>query len=318
MEVLKMVLLEILQNLDLDIIDILESYTEIEDYLFSYHGYDNYIDYEDSKKIGIELELENVDMASFLEMLEDGIINCNVYMNNDSTINASSDGSLSCYGIEFVTGARNIKKILKEVEDLLYYVEAETNSETGLHIHFDKSDWFNDSEENICKFIAVCSMWQRMLFYVSHRNREGWNSWSRQNYNFKSDAEDSIDNLFYDIESHRVLINLQHGETVEYRGFRSTLNYDLLESRTYFIGELINFTNQLTTAEAKRICYDKKDSNKKLTEFLNKFKNTISNIDVLDDILIDPPKITIKKQICLMKCIQKEEYIQNIYRPQRS
>lgn len=125
MEVLKMVLLEILQNLDLDIIDILESYTEIEDYLFSYHGYDNYIDYEDSKKIGIELELENVDMASFLEMLEDGIINCNAYMNNDSTINASSDGSLSCYGIEFVTGARNIKKILKEVEDLLYYVEAE-------------------------------------------------------------------------------------------------------------------------------------------------------------------------------------------------
>lgn len=36
-----MVLLELLGNLDLDLIDILENYTEIDEYLYSYHGYDN-------------------------------------------------------------------------------------------------------------------------------------------------------------------------------------------------------------------------------------------------------------------------------------
>lgn len=314
-----MVLSEILENLDLDIIDILENYTQIEDYLYSYHGYENYISYDDDKKIGIELEFEDVELSSFLELLDYGIINCSVYNNNNNgTINASSDGSLSCYGVEFVTGARNIEKTLNEIEDLLYYLEAETNSETGLHIHFDKSNWFYDSEENICKFIAVCSMWQRCLFKVSDRNRDGWNSWSKQNYSYMSEAEDSIDELYIDKESHRVLINLEHEETVEYRGFKSTMNYELLESRVYFIAELINFTNNLTAIEAKKICYDKKYSNKKLTEFLNNFKVSDNDIEAIEELLLNNPIITIKKQSCLINIIEKEEYIKDIFRPERS
>lgn len=312
-----MVLSEILENLDLDIIDILENYTQIEDYLYSYHGYKNYISYDDDEKIGIELEFEDVEVTSFLELLDYGIINCSVY-NNNGTINASSDGSLSCYGVEFVTGARNIEKTLNEVEDLLYYLEAETNSETGLHIHFDKSNWFYDSEENICKFIAVCSMWQRCLFKVSDRNRDGWNSWSKQNYSYKSEAENSIDELYIDNESHRVLVNLEHEETVEYRGFKSTMNYELLESRVYFIAELINFTNNLTAIEAKKICYDKKYSNKKLTEFLNNFKVSGNGIEAIEELLLNNPIITIKKQSCLINIIEKEEYIKDIFRPERS
>ena len=313
-----MVLSEILENLDLDIIDILENYTQIEDYLYSYHGYENYISYDDDKKIGIELEFEDVELSSFLELLDYGIINCSVYNNNNGTINASSDGSLSCYGVEFVTGARNIKKTLNEIEDLLYYLKAETNSETGLHIHFDKSNWFYDSEENICKFIAVCSMWQRCLFKVSDRNRDGWNSWSKENYFYMSEAEDSIDELYIDKESHRVLINLEHEETVEYRGFKSTMNYELLESRVYFIAELINFTNNLTAIEAKKICYDKKYSNKKLTEFLNNFKVSNNDIEAIEELLLNNPIITIKKQSCLINIIEKEEYIKDIFRPERS
>lgn len=312
-----MVLLEILRNLDLDIIDILENYSEIDEYLYSYHGYDNYISYDDDKKIGIELEFEDVDLSSFLELLDYGIINCRAY-NNNSTINASSDGSLSCYGVEFVTGARNIEKTLNELEDLLYYLEAETNSETGLHIHFDKSNWFYDSEENICKFIAVCSMWQRCLFKVSDRNREGWNNWSRQNYDYKAEAENSIDDIYIDNESHRVLINLEHEETVEYRGFRSTLNYELLESRVYFIAELINFTNNLSTIQAKKICYDEKYSNKKLTEFLNNFKVSDNDIEAIEELLLNNPIITAKKQSCLINIIEKKEYIKDIFRPERS
>lgn len=313
-----MVLSEILENLDLDIIYILENYTQIEDYLYPYHGYKNYISYDDDKKIGIELEFEDVEVTSFLELLDYGIINCSVYNNNNGTINASSDGSLSCYGVEFVTGARNIEKTLNEVEDLLYYIEAETNSETGFHIHFDKSNWFYDSEENICKFIAVCSMWQRCLFKVSDRNRDGWNSWSKQNYSYMSEAGDSIDELYIDKESHRVLINLEHEETVEYRGFKSTMNYELLESRVYFIAELINFTNNLTVIEAKKICYDKKYSNKKLTEFLNNFKVSGNGIEAIEELLLNNPIITIKKQSCLINIIEKEEYIKDIFRPERS
>lgn len=312
-----MVLLEILGNLDLDIIDILENYSEIEDYLYSYHGYENYISYDDDKKIGIELEFENVELSSFLELLDYEIINCRVYNNNDSTINASSDGSLSYCGVEFVTGARNIKKTLNELEDLLYYLEAETNSETGMHIHFDKSNWFY-SEENICKFIAVCSMWQRCLFYISHRYREGWNSWSKQNYTYKAEAENSIDDLYIDNESHRVLINLEHEETVEYRGFKSTLNYELLESRVYFIAELINFTNNLTNIQAKKICYDEKYSNKKLLEFLNNFKVSNNDSEVIEELLLNNPITTAKKQSCLINIIEKEEYIKDIFRPERS
>lgn len=312
-----MVLSEILENLDLDIIDILENYTQIEDYLYSYHGYENYISYDDDKKIGIELEYEDVELSSFLELLDYGIINCSVY-NNNGAINASSDGSLSCYGVEFVTGARNIGKTLDEIKDLLYYLEAETNSETGLHIHFDKSNWFYDSEENICKFIAVCSMWQRCLFKVSDRNRDGWNRWSKQNYSYMSEAENSIDELYIDEESHRVLINLEHEETVEYRGFKSTMNYELLESRVYFISELINFTNNLTSTEAKKICYSKKYSNKKLTEFLNNFKVSDNNTEVINELLLIDPLTTIKKQSCLINIIEKEEYIRDIFRPKRS
>ena len=313
-----MVLLELLGNLDLDLIDILENYTEIDEYLYSYHGYDNYICYDDDKKIGIELEYDDVDLSSFLELLEYGIINCSKYNGNDTNINASSDGSLSCYGVEFVTGARNIKKTLNELEDLLYYLEAETNSETGMHIHFDKSDWFYDSEENICKFIAVCSMWQRCLFYISHRHRDGWNSWSKQNYTYKSEAENSIDELYIDNESHRVLVNLEHEETVEYRGFKSTMNYELLESRVYFIAELINFTNNLTATEAKKICYDKKYSNKKLTEFLNNFKVSDNETEVIEELILNDPIITIKKQSCLINNVKKEEFIKDIFRPVRS
>ena len=317
-EVLKMVFNQIIRNMGLSERSIIMQCCRLQDLAYSYHNYNIFVDESAIKKIGLEIELTYVNMATVLHMIEKQKLNCKYYKSNDNNILFANDSSISdVAGVEFITPALNIDETIEKATELLNIIEADGENGAGFHIHFDKWDWFNNSDENICKFIAICSMWQRCLFEVSQRTRHEWERWSRQNIDYVSTAIELLEDLYYDTEDHAVLINLEHEETIEYRGFKATINSCLLESRVKFIAELINFTNKLTVSEAINICKNRTYSNNMLDLFLNKFDKTEDN-KILEDIKLFIPKKKFYKNCCMLHIVTEKKFISDIYRPERS
>lgn len=311
-----MVYREIINNMGITDESILLRCCNLNDFLYGYHSYNIYVDETAIKKVGAEIELTYVSLRSLLNEVKNGNINIKQYRSSYKNIIATYDGSIiDNDGVEFITPALNITETIEKAEELLYNISAEGGNGAGLHIHYDKADWFHDSTENICKFIVLCSMWQRCLFELSGRTRREWDKWCRQNIDYVSEAIETLEELEYDEETHEVLINLQHAETIEYRGFSASTDHELIGSRIYFIAELINFSNNLTIKQVTEICKNRTYSNSMLRKFLNKFNVSEYDTQILNYIKLFEKKTIIYKNICMIGNKIEERYIQDIYRP---
>lgn len=314
-----MVYRQIIENIGLSDESILLRCCNLNDFLYGYHSYNIFVDETATKKVGAEIELTYVSLRSLLNEVKNGNINIKQYRSSYKNIIATYDGSIiDNDGVEFITPALNIDETIEKAEELLYNISAEGGNGAGLHIHYDIIDWFHDSTENICKFIVLCSMWQRCLFKVSGRYRQEWDKWCRQNIDYVSEAIETLEELEYDDETHEVLVNLQHSETIEYRGFCASTDPELIGSRIYFIAELINYSNKLSIKQVTEICKNRRYSNTMLRKFLNKFNESIYNTQILDDIKSFEKKTIIHKNTCMIGNKIEERYIQDIYRPVRS
>lgn len=311
-----MVYREIINNMGMTDESILLRCCNLNDFLYGYHSCNIYVDETAIKKVGAEIELTYVSLRSLLNEVKNGNINIKQYGSSYKNIIATYDGSIiDNDGVEFITPALNITETIEKAEELLYNISAEGGNGAGLHIHYDKADWFHDSTENICKFIVLCSMWQRCLFELSGRTRQEWNKWCRQNIDYVSEAIETLEELEYDEETHEVLINLQHAETIEYRGFSASTDHELIGSRIYFVAELINFSNNLTIKQVTEICKNRTYSNSMLRKFLNKFNVSEYDTQILNYIKLFEKKTIIYKNICMIGNKIEERYIKDIYRP---
>lgn len=311
-----MVYREIINNMGITDESILLMCCNLNDFLYGYHSYNIYVDETAIKKVGAEIELTYVSLRSLLNEVKNGNINIKQYRSSYKNIIATYDGSIiDNDGVEFITPALNITETIEKAEELLCNISAEGGNGAGLHIHYDKADWFHDSTENICKFIVLCSMWQRCLFELSGRTRQEWDKWCRQNMDYVYEAIETLEELEYDEETHEVLINLQHAETIEYRGFCASTDHELIGSRIYFIAELINFSNNLTIKQVTEICKNRTYSNSMLRKFLNKFNVSEYDTQILNYIKLFEKKTIIYKNICMIGNKIEEKYTQDIYRP---
>jgi uncharacterized protein YeeX (DUF496 family) len=288
----------------------------LEDLGWQYHSYENYINENISKKIGIELELENVDQSDLVWAGINNVVALEPLENNDyATIIASQDGSLSSEGIEFVTDADRPEAVLLWIEQLLQHIYAEDDEETGMHVHFDKSFWNNDIEE-INKFIVVFSMWRRFIQHISDRESWSYNKWSETNCKTMAFAEEILNyDYLYDFD-HATAINTEHPHTVEIRVFRATTSSELIKSRILLLINMIEFIQELSKSEIYSIIFSKTYSNDMLKRFLNQFITYHNQLEVLNGCFYYTYKRDFKNT-CLIGYKQRIKHFKEcIFRPE--
>ena len=302
---------------------ILENISEnygLDDLIYDYHDYELFI-HNQKNNIGIELELTYVDMIDLISAGLNGYVNLEIMEDDEAPVTASYDSSIFADdGVEFVTDANTPREVLNSIRDILDNINCEESQGAGMHIHFNKDYWnYNSTEMN--KFIIICSIWRRFLQNISNRDYEEWEEWSQTNIKTKYGATQILkSNWFENDFPHGSLINTEHGETIEYRGFSTTTDFKLIESRVYLILDLIKYVKSLSYDDVYSIINNEDISNIYLKSFIERFTNNNNNTKVLNSCRFVETDTIAHKQLCQLKnteTIEKIVYNNNIFRPEK-
>lgn len=176
-----------------------------------------------SKNIGLELEYESSKAITRNDMneLQSELEQCCAANGLDKNfIRATHEPSLDSYGMEFVTAPFQWKWLSSNwcvVEQLLKiiwkYGFDVTKQRTGLHIHFSR-DWLDYVAEDECQFysLARCSVLNRELIEVVGRRTNCSHAKFLEYDEAKTEKNSAV--------------NFLHADTIEFRSFKSTTDFD--------------------------------------------------------------------------------------------
>ena len=172
------------------------------------------------------------------------------------------DGSLDTNGIEIVThpGTLSAHKnnILhwKEVISILksQHYRSHKTSTCGLHVHVNRDFFGNTAEEidlNVSKVILLTQrFWDNCIVPFSRRNLNRLNRWAKKpTRKFqKGSSGEMITKTHKDTMSrdHYNGVNIMPRNTIEFRMFRGTLNYNTLIATLEFVYLLCHFAKKIS------------------------------------------------------------------------
>lgn len=210
--------------------------------------------------LGVELEMGYVE--------EPSIVNDFVAEYSNSFFYMKKDTSIPIYGCEIVTQPATLRKHIGSkywkplLEASKEYGFNANNDKCGIHVHVSK-DFFTADEISLLDcFVNSYSFWKKLARRVSHYSeyvQKDEDSWGRQTTN------------------RRCALNLSNNETVEFRIFKGTLEYE--EVMAYL--EACHAASLFVKSCTLNIL-DTSDNNKKLVtqtfiDFIEKNKYTYLN-----------------------------------------
>jgi len=227
-----------------------EDHYHEENLLYDYHEFNDWVPKktEDEPEppfyIGHELEIDNGDdMEEAVETI-----------NNINGI-CMHDGSLSYRGIEFISHPLSYNYMLsqeqayrKAFEHLvdLGYKSHDTDT-CGLHFHVSRPH----DDKIIDRIILFMETYKEEIITLSRRKNVELNRWSR----FLSDKRSAtnskvIKSLDYIVNNkdtcdRYMALNLTNRNTIEFRFFKGTLNYETFMADFEFVNNLVTFASDL-------------------------------------------------------------------------
>lgn len=288
-------------------------YDNARDMICSYHDYDRGFEFlmatgeiKPPFYIGAELEMENDNVVA----------DCIRYLKDKFDAILSHDGSLETYGaMEWVMDphsplswheqANDYKTAFKMLVDNGY--RSHDTSTCGLHFHVSRpyqeeidslgyseeenkkrEELYKKQETAIERVILVLETYKEEFIKFSRRKSMNWCQWLSDvvtNESGKITSLDFIKNNKYAMEGHHRALNLENHNTIEFRIFKGTLNFDT------FMASL-ELVNNIAT-----LCFDlniplEKITWKKLTsgEYVSKYvqdNNIFTNRKVVDTSEVD-------------------------------
>ena len=220
--------------------------------LYSYHSFNNWQPHKTTSEpepafyIGHELEIDEAnEQDEAVEMISTELNGVCMH-----------DGSLSEDGIEFISHPLSYKYMLsledkyRNVFDRLVNLgyRSHNTSSCGLHFHVTRPQ----NPDIIDRIILFMETYKEEIIKISRRNTNELSSWA----NFISDRvydvdEKEIKSIDF-IKKHKgnynryMALNLTNANTIEFRFFKGTLNYDTFMADFEFIYNLVTFASDLS------------------------------------------------------------------------
>lgn len=189
-----------------------------------------------SRHFGIEIETEN-NTYTASKVNEYGWLHC------------EHDGSLND-GYEIISQPLSLNLWYKwgEFKKLTQYlikegVRSHDTSTCGLHIHASR-----DEINNVDRVVAICEMFREPLEVLARRanNRYATFMSSLLDYSDVKDLKKGIKDRCYDRSRYQA-VNTTNWNTIEFRFFRGTLNYNTIMASIELVNNIIEVANSTQT-----------------------------------------------------------------------
>lgn len=234
----------------------LDNYNCDYNYINAYHCYDRAfktLETDNKKQVGFELEVQNtnynidLNKMAFLTRQNFGCLTA-----SDSSIGRGHEIISDITSLDNLQADKDKNKALfKYLSDNDFTSHNASGERCGLHIHINRNKLVDNYDinnaEKQSEFIAkIC-----ILELIFDNFKSELKAFSRRNnFNYCTFLSDSIDTKksldvikqnkdFGTYSSHSVAINLQHKDTIEFRIFRGTLEYDTLIASIQLCNNLV-------------------------------------------------------------------------------
>ena len=199
--------------------------------------------------MGFELETENIGED------DDRAIDCayNVHqILGDEFVNTERDGSLNC-GFETISQPATLQ-FHASMEDKYrtlmdnyheYGMEGTTNC--GMHVHFNRN--YFTSEDNLVNLFTIFNKFWDNIVEFSRRNTEQIERWARK-------PDDNIEEAIEENECRYIAINLTNTNTIEFRIFASTTDYDTFMKTLTFVNNIVMFSKYATKEQIDDLSWE--------------------------------------------------------------
>ena len=199
--------------------------------------------------MGFELETEKIDED------DDRAIDCayNVHqILGDEFVNTERDGSLNC-GFETISQPATLQ-FHASMEDKYrtlmdnyreYGMEGTTNC--GMHVHFNRN--YFTSEDNLVNLFTIFNKFWDNIVEFSRRNTEQIERWARK-------PDDDVEEAIIENENRYIAINLTNTNTIEFRIFASTTDYDTFMKTLTFVNNIVMFSKYATKEQIDDLSWE--------------------------------------------------------------
>lgn len=222
--------------------------------VLDYHGFDNWQPRgTDELKYGFELEIEDNGSALYKDEIVKEIFKI---MNGD--IVCEHDGSLN-NGFEIISHPMDMKYIKaseNRIADMLNYLKrmkyvSHNPGTCGLHIHASRAGLGNTKEEQnrvITNLLMLFENFMEELILFSRRKEPQITRWSQFLSKYLGCSSDIIGMKFIDKNKENtgryMAINLCKYNTIEFRLFRGTLNFETFISTIKLVDNFIKYAKK--------------------------------------------------------------------------
>lgn len=190
----------------------------------------------------------------------------NNIFNSDNYLYYMLDGSIR-NGLEMISQPSTMKfykNYISDFENLFNYIKYvgfEARRSCGLHIHFNKDYFMDDSKmqnnyykENEEKLLMIVDKFWNNLVYLSNRQYSRIERWSNK---FDKTPKEIIDNMDYGIfEDKYHVLNFNNSDTIEFRLFASTLDCNEFFCLLELYNNIVVAAKELTKEQIENINFN--------------------------------------------------------------
>lgn len=211
--------------------------------------------------MGFELEIDNGEDP-------DGLARW-IHEEFENKIFCCHDGSLTCSGIEMISIPATLQWHMNyghydELLDKCFEHDYEDGASTaGLHVHCNRR-FFGETEDeikmNVSKLIILINKyWDKKIVPFTRRNIARLNEWASKNTFRIGDPTEFVRNVYEESrlnDSRYTAINILNYDTIEFRIFRSTLQYDTLIATLQFVDRMCRLAKTITVEQISNFIWD--------------------------------------------------------------
>ena len=288
------------------------AYDSMYNYINGYHNYDRHFDILETdakKQVGFELEVQcnnrNIDLnkMAFLTRQNFGCITA-----SDSSIGRGYEIISDITSLDKLQADKdNNKALFKYLSDNDFVSHNAYNEKCGLHIHINRNklvdnyDINNEEKQNefiakICILELLFDNFKSELKAFSRRNDFYYCTFLGDRFDTRKSVDVINANKDFTLGTwgaHSVAINVQHKDTIEFRIFRGTLEYDTLIASIQLCNNLVEIAKGIfdkTITNYKKLNWQyiiDYNANYEELKAYNTKKNIQSNVNYIDETILE-------------------------------
>ena len=123
----------------------------------------------------------------------------------------------------------------------------ESTANCGMHVHFNRN--YFTSEDNLVNLFTIFNKFWDNIVEFSRRNTEQIERWARK-------PDDNIEEAIEENECRYIAINLTNTNTIEFRIFASTTDYDTFMKTLTFVNNIVMFSKYATKEQIDDLSWE--------------------------------------------------------------